>query len=37
MQAETDNVARASVNAVTAIRDGSLRRPDDALQPPRAK
>ncbi|WP_245763309.1 flavodoxin family protein [Paraburkholderia diazotrophica] len=37
VQAETDNVARAVVNAVTAIRAGELRRPDDALEPPRAK
>ena len=37
MQAETDNVARAVINAVTAIREGTLRRPDDALTPPRAK
>ncbi|HVE05814.1 MAG TPA: flavodoxin family protein [Paraburkholderia sp.] len=37
VQAETDNVARAVVNAVTAIRAGRLRRPDDALQPPRSK
>ncbi|MEX3936664.1 flavodoxin family protein [Paraburkholderia phymatum] len=37
VQAETDNVARAVVNAVTAIRAGELRRPDDALEPPRTK
>ncbi|MBP0590300.1 flavodoxin family protein [Paraburkholderia sp. LEh10] len=37
VQAETDNVARAVVNAVAAIRAGELRRPDDTLQPPRAK
>ncbi|ALL71792.1 Multimeric flavodoxin WrbA (plasmid) [Paraburkholderia caribensis MBA4] len=37
VQAETDNVARAVVNAVTAIREGRLRRPDDTLEPPRAK
>ncbi len=37
MQAETDNVARAVINAVTAIREGKLHRPDEALAPPRAK
>jgi hypothetical protein len=37
VQAETDNVARAVIRAVTAIREGTLRRPDDALTPPRAK
>lgn len=37
MQAETDNVARAVINGVTAIREGRLRRPDETLKPPRAK
>jgi multimeric flavodoxin WrbA len=37
VQAETDNVARAVINAVNAIRQGKLHRPDEPLKPPRAK